>query len=770
VNSIVLHSELSYIFYGFLVIAFGGYFVLTGSSFLYFYLLKRSEWLSKKIQEEIPSRSDILREIGWSLSSTVIWVFFAIGIILGVDGGIFKLYFEISDYGIIYFVLSIFLLILAHDTYFYWTHRFMHSSFKVYKIFHRTHHLSKNPTPFAIHAFGPLEACVYATFIPLILLLMPVHLYALMTWFLIEAVVNVLGHLGHELFPLKIFTRGPGKWINSPTHHNLHHQESRYGFGHYFNFWDRVMGTNHPNYEQVIRKDQMKKSSIPHSPITLYSNVIWQSILSQANLYPDKKVLIQTDGKSATFTEFVLLVNGFAASLKHLGVQKGDRVIFLERPTIRGVAIFFALYRMGATVVIADPAMGNENFLSRVKYSCAKWTVIDPKLNFLRKIPIATKLLRVLNYEIPDLHNTLPQPIALSKVSNFATETIEEVKIEDESEALIIFTSGTTSSPKGVVHDFGSIRSMLDLICSNVTVTPDDIFYSSQLHFTLIALLTGSSAVMEVKNEFEPKRFYSSIKTFNPSHIFLLPKEGEELIAYTENRAGTILLESVKTIMFGSAPVLIGFLSNFQKIVSYQTKFFCLYGSTEILPITIATLEEKLAYGGVGDYLGRPLKGIDVDIRDQEIVVKGKNLCQRYLHENESLQTFYTGDLGFITSNGSLILTGRKKDMIIKGNHNIYPTLFESTISKIPGVHACAMIGIYDDTKQDERIVLFIEKNSIESDSIFIKNIQNALKSSEFSIDTYAFPDYIFCRVLPVSGRSRKVDKVKLREIAQQLI
>jgi acyl-CoA synthetase (AMP-forming)/AMP-acid ligase II len=222
--------------------------------------------------------------------------------------------------------------------------------------------------------------------------------------------------------------------------------------------------------------------------------------------------------------------------------------------------------------------------------------------------------------------------------------------------------------------------------------------------------------------------------------------------------------------MFGSAPVLVGFLSNFQKIISKQAKVLCLYGSTEILPITIATLEEKLSYKGVGDYLGKTLDGVAVEIKEQEILVRGKNLCQRYLHEHEPLQAFRTGDLGFVTDNGSVVLTGRKKDMIIKGNHNIYPTLFESTISQISGVVACAMIGVYDEKKQDEQIVLFIEKSSKESDSVFIKNVRNALKSGEFSIDIYAFPDYIFCRALPVSGRSRKVDKVKLREIARQLI
>jgi sterol desaturase/sphingolipid hydroxylase (fatty acid hydroxylase superfamily) len=252
----ILHSELSYLFYGFLVIAFGGYILLAGGSFLYFYIFKKSEWMRAKIQEDIPTSANIWYEIKWSLSSTFIWIVFAIGIIVGIDQGIFKLYFDISEFGRLYFVLSIILLVLLHDTYFYWTHRFMHSSYTIFKLFHKTHHDSKNPTPFAIHAFGPLEAILYAAFIPLALFILPVHLYALLAWFLIETIVNVMGHLGHELFPLKMFRGGVGKWINSPTHHNLHHQESRYGFGHYFNFWDRIMGTNHKNYDEILNREQ----------------------------------------------------------------------------------------------------------------------------------------------------------------------------------------------------------------------------------------------------------------------------------------------------------------------------------------------------------------------------------------------------------------------------------------------------------------------------------------------------------------------------------
>jgi len=250
----VLFSDLSYIFYCFLATAFIGYFLLTGSVYLYFYIVMRDRWAKLKIQKEMPASSEVIREIQWSLASSFVWISYAILIVVGTDQGWFRLYFSVAQYGISYFLFSIMMLVALHDTYFYWAHRFMHSSFGVSRHFHLLHHQSHNPTPFAMHAFAPLEACAHATFIPLVLLIMPIHLYALAAWFSIEVTVNLLGHLGYELFPLAFFTGGVGKWINSPTHHNLHHQESRYGFGHYLNFWDRTMGTNQPDYDDILNK------------------------------------------------------------------------------------------------------------------------------------------------------------------------------------------------------------------------------------------------------------------------------------------------------------------------------------------------------------------------------------------------------------------------------------------------------------------------------------------------------------------------------------
>jgi acyl-CoA synthetase (AMP-forming)/AMP-acid ligase II len=219
--------------------------------------------------------------------------------------------------------------------------------------------------------------------------------------------------------------------------------------------------------------------------------------------------------------------------------------------------------------------------------------------------------------------------------------------------------------------------------------------------------------------------------------------------------------------MFGSAPVLIGFLDRFSKITSPETEVLCIYGATEILPISMTTAKEKLAYDGEGDFLGTLLPGVIIDIEAGEFLVSGPNLCSKYLHEKKALYRFTSGDLGFMTQDGKIVLTGRKKDMIIKDHNNVYPGLFEPTISKIKGVKNCALVGVYNESKQDEEIHLCVEKDytALQNNEIFIKYLQKEIRSSEYSIDSYAFPDKIHIMQLPLSGRSRKIDKLELKKI-----
>jgi len=209
----------------------------------------RSGLARRKLQARSATGGDVRREILASLRSALIFSLMATVVVVGVRQGWITVYKDFSVVGPLYLVLSLAFMLVAHDAYFYWTHRAMHHR-RLFRLFHRHHHLSQTPTPWAAYSFSVPEAIVHGAFVPLFLALVPMHGLALFGFGIIQIVRNVMGHAGTELHP-KAF--GPGHWLgwnNTTTHHDLHHQTGRYNYGLYFRWWDKLMGTEHPDYRR----------------------------------------------------------------------------------------------------------------------------------------------------------------------------------------------------------------------------------------------------------------------------------------------------------------------------------------------------------------------------------------------------------------------------------------------------------------------------------------------------------------------------------------
>jgi lathosterol oxidase len=248
-------------FWALTVVIFLRYFIIALSAFLLFYVVRKEAWRFKRIQQRFPLRKDYVREIGYSVATT--FIFAAVGYLVFATpfAKITQVYRDIHSYGTGYFVFSILLMLIVHDTYFYWTHRLMHTK-SIYRIFHRVHHLSTNPSPWAAMAFHPLEAIVEASIIIVIVLLFPVHPLAIALFLLFMMIYNVYGHLGYELYPKGFSKTSFGKWINTSVNHNLHHQVPAGNYGLYFLFWDRIMGTIRDDYDEKFETVKSQKKPL----------------------------------------------------------------------------------------------------------------------------------------------------------------------------------------------------------------------------------------------------------------------------------------------------------------------------------------------------------------------------------------------------------------------------------------------------------------------------------------------------------------------------
>lgn len=225
------------------------YVLLASTAWLIFYVIFRATFRHRRVVPRDPTARQVCREVAHSIRSIAIFGLVTLAVIVATRAGWTRMYHRFNDYGWTWFVLSIGVMIVMHDTYFYWTHRLMHHR-RLYHFFHHTHHLSISPTPWAAYAFSPAEAFVQAGIGPLVVFTIPSHPAAFATFMIWQILFNVLGHCGHEFYPRWFLKTPAAVMLNTVTHHALHHEKFRANFGLYFNVWDRLMGTNHRDYER----------------------------------------------------------------------------------------------------------------------------------------------------------------------------------------------------------------------------------------------------------------------------------------------------------------------------------------------------------------------------------------------------------------------------------------------------------------------------------------------------------------------------------------
>lgn len=224
------------------------YLVPAGLAALALIVLPR-RWRSRRsVRQLVPAAGQRRREFGRSMITVLIFSANGALIFAGAQAGALRLYTDVAARGWAYLGGSVAALVVAHDTWFYWTHRWLHQP-HMFRWSHRTHHRSVAPTPWAAYSFAPAEAVVQALFLTLMLLVLPLHPLAIFVFLVHMIVRNVLGHAGVELMPRAWLAGWWGRWFTTTLHHDLHHASGRSNYGLYFRWWDRRCGTEHPMYQ-----------------------------------------------------------------------------------------------------------------------------------------------------------------------------------------------------------------------------------------------------------------------------------------------------------------------------------------------------------------------------------------------------------------------------------------------------------------------------------------------------------------------------------------
>jgi acyl-CoA synthetase (AMP-forming)/AMP-acid ligase II len=493
-------------------------------------------------------------------------------------------------------------------------------------------------------------------------------------------------------------------------------------------------------------------------------------LLQDLRRFPtDKPVMVQNGKHYAAASLYTQALN-LASALRARGFAPGDRALMLMRPDLSFSTAIYALGMLGAQVALLDPEMGRQHYEAKMRQFDPQWVFADRALLLLAEHPILRFLYLRLGkapfyVRIPNSCRIVATgkrglPL-LRRILSFQTLCRTQAapvtwKQEEDRAFLITYTSGTLDAPKGVVHTFGSLYASIVRIREIAGFSGTIGAYLP--HFLLIGISTGNTVCMFNKNLDAAGRL-KLIEAQGVAILFGPPSDFTESITYCQQQH-IQFPTCLKLILLGSAPVYPTFLQQLRAVVQADTRIFCTYGMTENLLVAMAEDSEKCAYSGPGDYLGKPAPGVAVHIaEDGEIGIESPQLFTRYWHETARTTPHPSGDLGFLNETGALVLMGRKKDMIIRRDTNVYPALYEKTILGIPGVNDCAMVGIYIPATHDEAIWLCVDAPGL--DSAFIRK---ALLSGPFAIDKEAQPDHIVMGPIPRSGRQNKINREALRK------
>jgi fatty-acyl-CoA synthase len=382
------------------------------------------------------------------------------------------------------------------------------------------------------------------------------------------------------------------------------------------------------------------------------------------------KVAIHFHGKDITYAE---LWGQIEHATKHLDVRKGDRIAWLGYNSPEMLVLLFAAARRGAMVVPLNWRLTPAEH-RKILADCA------PKLIFADEdfAEAASKL----GVAVGDLHG----------------ESSNEEAGADGDDVLIVYTSGTTGTPKGAVltqsallwNGYNSIHAH-DLSQSDHVLSALPMFHVGGLNNqTLPALLAGATVTLHKR--FEPGAWLADVAKRRPTISLLVPATMAAVIAHPVFRSTD--LSSLKILNTGSMVIPESLIRAFHE---RGVPVGQIYGCTETAPIAIVLLRED-AKARVGS-TGKPAPHAEVTLVDGEIWVRGPAVMRGYWPDYSGLTDdgwFRTGDLARADEQGFYWIVGRSKDVIISGGENIHPAELENVLADCPDIREAAVIGIED--------------------------------------------------------------------------
>jgi acyl-CoA synthetase (AMP-forming)/AMP-acid ligase II len=319
---------------------------------------------------------------------------------------------------------------------------------------------------------------------------------------------------------------------------------------------------------------------------------------------------------------------------------------------------------------------------------------------------------------------------------------------DGDGDAVIVFTSGTTSRPRAVVHSRAGLDAGLRAVRDLVRPVPDRPVLGGTFFVLLPSLAGGAPVALPGRR---PSALARQTARLDPQATYLTPPQLRTALAAGVRFTGRVYS--------GSAPVSAALLTALRRAGASEA--WGVYALTEVFPAAAVESAAKTAFTGAGDLVGDLLPGVEArSDADGQLLLSGPNSADRYLGE-DPLTWIATGDIGRVDGR-TVVLGGRCKDMILRGAENIYPGLYEPALH-VPGVELAVIVGV-PAGDGDERVVALVQPAAGADHHA----VRAALRTPLERMGS-ARPDAVVLAEIPLSGRSRKPDRAAAARLAARV-
>ncbi|MBG08550.1 MAG: hypothetical protein CME68_07315 [Halobacteriovoraceae bacterium] len=552
----------------------------------------------------------------------------------------------------------------------------------------------------------------------------------------------------------------------------------------------------------------------------------------QAELRPKKKAVLfpkkrsSVDKKyeykyeSLTFEELEDLSNLYGFILQKEGITKNTKVLLFLRPSLDFTALTFALFKIGAIPVLIDPGMGKKNLMHSISQVKPEALIAVQEVHFIKQF--FSDSFKSCKIFINSGNLQLPQTKTLNKlkekwVDAFLKSPFFKIeKSQPEDKAAILFTSGGTGIPKGVVYTHKIFSSQLSMLQEMFKLSHDEVDLPGFPLFSLFTIGIGMTSCIPDMNpskpsQCDPEKLVQNILDNKATFVAGSPAIWERVVDYCLDNNKT--LPSIKYLVMFGAPVSTVLHEKFEKVLSNGTTYTP-YGATESLPLCQFSGKEilqqtaSLSKRGKGTCVGLPVKGIslkiipitekEIPLLNQttilppyeigEIIVSGDVVTAEYYQMKEQTKKakiidekghlwHRMGDVGYLDQGGKLWFCGRKTHRVqvdlaqkgIKKKTELYSIPCEAVFNEHPEVKRTALIQTKEKGLDTASIVIErTDKKRLRGSKkhLFEKEILLIAKRFEH---TSSIKKIYYHKSFPVDVRHNiKIDRIKLREVSSK--